>query len=160
MDTFVKDEYPDLFVAAFPNETYDYPYDQKKVDEMAVQMNNVKDKIYDKIQDLGDKADVFTEWTQSFSKKHKTAFIKMSKDLAKNDDYLYSCEAPRMITSTNGGQRMTFLHMTLTFCSMMSCLFIFYQVAINKVMGAAHPSKHLALLAFFEFLAIWHTAIW
>jgi hypothetical protein len=104
---------------------------------------------------------VFEEMVKKFSKMHQARFKKMAKELRINEeDVVYSCHAKPMLTTTEGGQRMTFFHIALTFCSMISCFFVFYQVAINKVMGNAHPSKHLALLAFFEFLAIWHTAIW
>lgn len=83
----------------------------------------------------------------------------MANKLHKDDEYVYSCKAPVLIKTPNS-QRMTLGAIILTFCSMMSCLFIFYQVSVNKVMGNAHPSKHLALLAIFEFFAIWHSAVW
>lgn len=73
MDTFMKDEYPDMYMAAYPNKT-DSLYDQKKVEEMAIQMNNVGEKLMEGINDIGDSANVFQRWSKTFSKEHKKEF--------------------------------------------------------------------------------------
>ena len=64
IDAFVKDKYPELYMAAFPNVTDAYPYDQQKVVNLANKMNSVSDKFSAEIKDQVANADLFSKWVK------------------------------------------------------------------------------------------------